>query len=326
MNEARRKLLHPTEHLVGASAFTSAGIVLQGYQKAGFAIGCGLDMDLGAAAILDANYKAPDGSSVTNFGHPDKPVDVTQISGSDIRAFTKKKFGTDDIALFEQGPSCQDFSPINKGGDAGRRGLMIMALSLIEEALPLTAVIEESSLFVADKHSDVREAYFEKVKKMPYRSAYIKRMNSIHYGSNQSRNRFVHIFVREDLEMDPIFPLPLATPPKRVRDFLPIDKFHSGHFCDKIKTKNDFMCTVTSGSPLWFYQDGKKWHPTEEELMLCDDLDPKVFKLVGTAQARKVALGNLMSPALGYEIGKTIREKILGYNRFENGLWMPNWM
>lgn len=325
MREKLRDILKPTPILTANSAFTCAGIGLQGYERAKFTITGGIDFDTRFSMMASDNYKAPDGSSIINLGHPEIPVDVTTVIGSSIRAFQKRKFGTDTVHLFEQGPTCDDYSPLNQTADFGRRDLMLEALRLISEVKPLVAVIEESDRFLSAKHKDISEPYFKIAKKMPYRSAY-KVMNAINYGSHQSRKRFIHVFVHEILEKEPIFPAPLSTPPIRVRDFLDIDRFFSGHFTDAIKTRNNFMCATTTGSPQIFEKDGVRREPTFDELMKCCDLDPETFILRGTKQAKKEALGNLMAPNLAYEIGKTIREQILGYNRYENGLWIPDGM
>ncbi len=325
MRECVSDVLKPTSILTLNSAFTCAGIGLQGYQRANFTVTGGLDFDIRFSKMADDNYQAPDGSSLINFGHPEIPVDVTTVRGSSILAFQKRKFGTDTVHLFEQGPTCDDYSPLNQTADFGRRGMMLESLRLISEVKPLVAVIEESDRFLSAKHKDISEPYFEIVRKMPYRSAY-KVMNAINYGSHQIRKRFIHIFVHEVLEKDPVFPEPLKTPPIRVRDFLDIDRFFSGHFTDEIKTRNHFMCATTTGSPQEFEKEGVRGEPTFDELMKCCDLDPETFKLRGTKQAKREALGNLMTPNLAYEIGKTIREKILGYNRFEKGLWIPDGM
>ena len=325
MREKLRDILKPTPILTLTSAFTCAGIGLQGYKRAKFTITGGLDFDCRFATMADDNYRAPDGSSVMNFGHPEIPVDVTSVRGSSIRAFQKRKFGIDTVHLFEQGPTCDDFSLLNQTADFGRRGMMLESLRLISEVKPLVAVIENSNHFLAAKHKDISERYFEIVKTMPYRSAY-RVMNAIHYGSHQMRKRFIHIFVHEMLEKEAVFPEPLKSAPIRVRDFLDIDRFFSGHFTDAIKTRDHFMGATTTGSPKEFEKDGVRREPTMEELMKCCDLDPKTFILKGCKQAKREALGNLMTPNLAYEIGKTIREKILGYNRFENGLWIPDGM
>jgi len=101
-----------------------------------------------------------------------------------------------------------------------------------------------------------------------------------------------------------------------------IDYFFSGHFSDKIKTKNHFMCTVTSSSPQWFAKDGRKWAPTIEELMSCMDLNPAQFNLASTRTALKHSFGNGIPAMLTYHIGKTIIEEVLCMERDKNGLWV----
>ena len=303
--------------LIIASAFSSAGIGMYGYVDAGFRPTYALDFDKQAAEIFDANYKYKDGSSIINVGK------VEDVKGTDIIAQVKAKTGSEVIHLLEQGPSCHDYTPLNRSGvDFGRRPLMLEALKLIEQSQPLMAVVEEVSEFLLPKHRDVSDPYFNWVKKMNYRSAYMV-MKSIHHQSNQMRERFIHIFVREDLKKNPVFPDPILGSERRVKDFLDIDYFCSGHFGDKIKTKNHFMCTVTSSSPAWFAKGNRKWKPSMEELMLCMDLDPQKFKLASTKTAQRKAFGNGIPAKLTYHIGRTLIDKVLCVERNNSGIWVP---
>ena len=288
-----------------------------GYTDAGFTPAYALDKDPKAAEIFDANHRYKDGSSIV------KVEDVYNVKGSDIVAAVKAKTGSEVIHLLEQGPTCFDYTPLKTNGkDGGRRELMLEAIRLIDESQPLTAVIEEVPEFLLAKHKDVSDLYFERVKKMNYRSAYMV-VNSIHYQSNQMRERFIHVFVHESLKKEPVFPEPILGKERRVRDFLDIDYFFSGHFSDKIKTKNHFMCTVTTGSPKWFAKSGVRWEPTMEELMLCMDLDPQRYKLASGKGAQIQNFANGIPAKLTYHIGKTLIDKVLCLERDVSGLWIP---
>lgn len=287
-----------------ASAFSSAGIGMQGYKDAGFIPAFALEKNEQAAKIFDANHRYIDGSSVMNV------KDVNDISGRDILDFIEQKTGSRVVHLFEQGPSCQDYTKLNTvGTDRGLRELMLKAIKLVGEVEPLTAVIEEVPDFLNQNNKDISDEYFEIAKGMNYYSAYMV-VNSIHYQSHQARTRFIHIFVRKDLGIAPVFPTPVLDNPTRVKDFLDIDWFHSGHFSDIMKSKYHFMCTVTSGSPKWFYKGDIKREPTKEELMKCMDLPPN-FKLVANDNVWKLALGNGIPAMLTYHIGKALKENVL---------------
>ncbi|MBS1623440.1 MAG: DNA cytosine methyltransferase [Bacteroidetes bacterium] len=327
-NEAK-ELLQPTPILSCSSTYTGAGIVIEGYKKAGFTLTAGFEYEPKYAATADANNKLPDGRSVVNFGRPDIGVDVSQLSGSSVRSFQKRIFGIERSLLFEGGPTCDDFSPLNQTGDFGRRIGMIHQLRLILETEPLVAVIEQSDKFLSHKNKDISDPYFEIVKRMPYRSTY-KIINAIHYGSRHSRKRFIHVFIHRCLEKDFVFPEPLASPVIRVKDLaafgLDIDSFCSGHFVDHYKYKNHVMCAVTGSSPATFTKGERIWTPTVKELMILCNLDPDSFIMLGSETGKRQMLGNLMSPALSYELGQIIRRDIFGYNRKENGVWVPDWI
>ena len=329
MNSEIQNLLQPTPYLACSSTWTGGAVVIEGYKQAGFTLTSGSEYEPKYAVTADANNKAPDGSSVINFGRPDIGVDVSQLHGSSINRFQKRIFGTERSMIFEGGPTCDDYTDLNTVGDFGRRDGMLHQLRLIVESQPLVAVIEQSDKFLSKKHEDISKPYFEVVRRMNYRSCY-KVMNAINYGSRHWRKRFIHVFLHECLEKDFVFPEPLKTPPIRVRDLvglgIDIDHFFSGHFVDAIKTRNHFMCAVTSGSPIWFEKNGVQWQPTIRELMILCNLDPDTFIMLGSDQTKRQVLGNLMSPALSYQLGLVIRQQVLGYNTYEKGLWIPDWM
>ncbi|PZF72580.1 DNA cytosine methyltransferase [Taibaiella soli] len=301
--------------LTVASVFCSGGIGMTGYVDAGFTPVYAADLEKQPLEIFDANFRYSNGASVTH------QENAELLIGSAIRQAVRKLTGSDTIHLLEQGPSCHDYTGLQLRGDFGRRTLMLDALRLIEEVQPMVAVIEEVPKFLLPKHKDVSDEYFARLKKMNYRSAY-RIMNTVHYESNQSRERYVHIFVHNELGIDPIFPEPILGKEKRVKDFLDVDHFFSGHFSDKIKTKNHFMCTVTSGSPEWFAKGGIKWEPTDDELKLCMDLDPKKYKSASTKTAMKQAVGNGIPAKLTYHIGKTIIDQILRLEQKHDGTWV----
>lgn len=296
--------------------FCSAGIGMAGYVDAGFTPVYAADKEKAPLEIFDANFRYSDGSSVIH------QEDAEQLHGATIKKAVDALTGGDEIHLLEQGPSCHDYTSLNTVGDFGRRTLMLDALRLISEVQPMVAVIEEVTDFLYEKNRDVSDQYFTLAKQMNYHNAYLE-MNTIHYESNQMRERFIHIFVREDLKKDPVFPEPFLGKEKRIKDFLDIDHFFSGHFSDKIKTKNHYMCTVTSGSPKWFAKDGKRREPTTEELMLCMDLDPGKYKLASNPTAQRRAFGNGIPAKLTYHIGRTIIDRILCVEKNDAGLWIP---
>lgn len=299
-----------------ASVFCSAGIGMAGYADSGLTPVYAADKEKEPLEIFDANFRYSDGSSVIH------QEDAELLKGAAITEAVKKLTGDGEIHLLEQGPSCHDYTGLNLTGDFGRRTLMLDAIRLIEEVQPKVAVIEEVTKFLLPKNKDVSDEYFARAKKMNYRNAYME-MNTIHYQSNQMRERFIHIFVREDLGKSPVFPEPILGKERRVKDFLDIDHFWSGHFSDKIKTKNHFMCTVTSGSPKWFSKNGKRWTPTTDELMKCMDLVPGRYKLASNQTAQKQAFGNGIPAKLTYHIGKTIIDKILCVEKNAAGVWVP---
>ena len=108
-------------------------------------------------------------------------------------------------------------------------------------------------------------------------------------------------------------------------DFLDIDYFWSGHFEDRVRYAYEPMTTVTSGSPDSFYKNGVMRYPTVKEIMLCQSLDPAIYRLpekYSYSTARKV-FGNGVPTMMAYHIFRTIFDQILEVEQTADGLWLP---
>lgn len=84
------------------------------------------------------------------------------------------------------------------------------------------------------------------------------------------------------------------------------------------------MCTVTSGSPVWFSKNGKKYPPSIDDLLLCMDVKKGEYIIpegVPIQQIKK-AIGNGVCVSVGYALAKTIIEQVLRLKPDGNGYFV----
>lgn len=346
------------KRIVVVSCFSGMDLFLMGCEKAGMIPGYAVERNFWASLMHSDNFKHNDGSPVINFvnitseeyqfkkSHVDengkkdmedevgiidgqhvRTVLIQEVNGHDIRTAIEAKYGKDIIILLIGGPPCQDFTILNarKKLGAGSRNILVFEyLRILRELQPDVALMEEVKEFCGKKFKPLFDEFISAAEKLPYELAYQK-MNSIHCEGYQSRVRLVCQFVHRNLNALPLFPDAQPEKAKRVKDFLDIEYFFSGHFMDRIKTQNDFMCTVTSGSPLWFYKDGLKYAPTTDERLLCFGVKKGEYKIregIPQDQVRK-AIGNGVCVDVAYALAKTIIEKMLKVQPAGDGSWIP---
>ncbi len=252
---------------------------------------------------------------------------IEEINGCDIRKSIEKKYGSEVIIVLIGGPPCQDFIRLNSKSNLGfdsRNNLVFEYLRLLSELNPDIALMEQTSEIESPKNIHIFNQFIELANQLQFKLAY-QDMNSIHYTGNQSRSRRIFQFVNNRLNANPIFPIAATENVKRVRDFLSIDYFFSGHYIDKIKTKNDFMCTVTSGSPKWFKKGDRKWRPTINELLLCMDVQSGEYIIpdfIPDGQVRK-AIGNGVCVSLSQALITTVLHSVLKVKPQGDGIFIP---
>lgn len=260
-------------------------------------------------------------------GTPMRPKSIEEYDGKVIRALLHKKYGDDVLIIQIGGPPCQDFTKLTKKkrvGTTNRNRLVFEYLRFLEGLAPDIALMEEVPDFNANgTYKELYSMFICGLSQLPYVCATMD-MNSLHYGSNQSRERKIFNIVSQKLNKLPEFPDADVTNCKRVKDFLEIDYFFSGHFTDKIKNKFHFMCTVTSGSPSAFWKNNIKRSPSIEELLLCMDVYPGDYIMPDgiPIEAQKKAIGNAVCVSLAEALAKCVTEKTLGLVSDGNGNWI----
>lgn len=305
--------------LLAVSVFSGGGLMDLGAHLAGIPTIYGLEIDPRFAAFHAMNFKHPDGSPVIRIG------DVRKLDMDEVLEIMFRYYGPEaTIAFLMGGPTCTDFTPLNKKRNKGPDSncwLVIDYLDVVQKVNPLIAVMEQVPDFLTDDF--FFPLFVEKARAMNY-NVVVKVMNALLYEGNSIRERAVTILVRNDLNKMPVFPEPIPSGIKMSGDFLEIEKFKSGHFNDRDRYPFEPMTTVTGGSPKRFYKN-KIWrNPNEREIMLCQSVDPAKYilpKKYSYSVFRKV-FGNGVPTMMAYHIFRTLISEVLELRKNESGIWV----
>lgn len=344
--------------IVGVSLFSNLDLFLKGLVKLGVLPGFACEINKWPAMIHATNFKYPDGTPVLtpcveitwedvlkikergkeeglNLSHLwwkqegkyYRHKGVEEINGREIRELCEKIYGQDIIIILIGGPPCGDLTKLNHSRDRGRTKLIFEFLRVLKELDPDVALMEEAEELLEKQERETLIKFLQHSKLLPYKLAYMH-MNAIHYPEGrQSRTRTISMFVANRLGKLPVFPKAEPEKAKRVGELIDIDHWFSGNFTDRIKTKNDFMSTLTSGAPLWFAKDGVKRKPTFEEKMYFmgaekgDFILPEGVKI--PQHELSLAAGNGVCMNLSHALATTIIEKILFLKYDGDGFFVP---
>lgn len=346
------------KRIIVVSCFSGMDLFLLGCVKAGMFPGFAVEKNFWASLMHAANFKHTDGTPVINFvnitseeyqskkAHTDKngkkdqedevgiiegqyvrTISIEEVNGAEMRKAVEARYGKDIIIVLIGGPPCQDYTKQNhrRNVGAGSRNLLVLEyLRILKELNPDVALMEQVPDFNGPQFKDIFEQFTAEALKLPYEFGY-QQMNSIHYDGYQSRWRLLFQFVHKKWNSQPVFPETHPERAKRIKDFLDVDHVFTGNFTDKIKNKNHLMPTVTSGSPAWFAKAGKKYPPSNDELLLCFGVKKGEYVLgdhIPQVQKRK-AIGNGVCVDVAYALATTVIEKVLKLKPAGDGLFLP---
>jgi len=265
---------------------------------------------------------------------------IQEVNGRKIRADIEAIYGKDIIIVVTGGPPCQLYTKLSKKGRKGSsetddknqknaRQLILEYLRVLGELVEggdnVLAVMEQVPELMSKKYEKDLKHFIDEAKKLPFNFS-SEKLCSLHYGGNQNRWRVIFQFMHKNYDKQPSFPVADTVNVKRVKDFLPhVDHFFSGHFEDKVKTKNHFMCTVTNGSPKYFEAKGKKWTPTEDELLLCFDIQKGeyLFPPDIKKEHRKQAIANAVCLSVSFALAQNMITNLLHLEHVGNGYFKP---
>jgi len=249
---------------------------------------------------------------VAEDGSAKRPERIQEVNGKTLRERCHELYGKDIWIVLIGGPPCTDFSKLNVHNDGARNKLVFEYLRVLKELKPDVAVMEEVPDILDKNHKELYYDFLDQVASCNYEVAY-QEMNALHYEGCQSRRRCITIMVSEALNKQPSFPVPNPDSAMRVGEVFDIDYYFSGHFEDKIRNKNHWLCTVTGGSPKWFAKGDKVWNPSIQDKLRIQGLKNNMrYEMPeGTPiDQQNKAIGNGVPINLSYHIAKSIMEDI----------------
>ena len=263
--------LKNTNGYTAVSTFSGGGGSCLGHEMAGF------DMAWASEFV-------PEAQTTYRLNHPGTLLDtrdIRNVTGADILSAIGK--GVGEIDLFDGSPPCSSFSTagkrdkgwgeVKKYSDVEQRtdDLFYEYSRLIGETRPRTFVAENVAGLVRGTAKGYFQRIMRRLKAHGYRVS-ARVLDAQWLGVPQRRKRLIVIGVREDLELDPVFPGPLPYY-YSVRDVLPwigravYDSSGTGGFArqrDYTDTPAPTI-TVSGGAAPWHHKiyDAE---PTAEEL------------------------------------------------------------
>ncbi|TAH43651.1 MAG: DUF2075 domain-containing protein [Bacteroidetes bacterium] len=349
--------------IVVVSLFSGMDLFLLGMILSGMIPGFAVEKNIYAALMHAANYKNPDGTSVIEFiniseeeyiyrkkfkvkktkpledtciktadGQFIRTKEISEVSGREIAESIERRFGKDVFVIVIGGPVCHDLTKLNTKrnlGEGSRNLLMKEYVRVVKElneyGCASICIMEQVTDLGLEKHAEIYDDVVKAMLELPYRIAEAD-LCSLHMGGNQNRLRKYFFLINNNLNTDPVFPEQDDVNVKRVRDFLPhVEYFRPGQFNKNIKDKNDFMCTVTGSSPEAFYEDGKEFLPSIDNLLLCFDVEKGMYIIPDGIPHNQVrmAIGNAVCVSAAKAFAKIIIEKILCVKPDGDGYWVP---
>lgn len=339
------------KRIVYVSVFSGLDFLGLSLERNGLLAGFSCERNIYAALMNVARCKHPDGTPVMEIieitkeeylqrkeqglaenvtrlnGKYIRSRTIEEITGQQIREVIEKRYGKDVLIFLIGGPPCQDYTKLNLGNHKGRNTLVFEYLRVLRELQPDVAIMEEVMDITSPKHQEIWDEFIKQSLSISadYQFATLE-MNALNYGGHQFRNRLACQWVKGGM---PIFPLPVSEPPKRAGELVALDYFFSGTMTDLVKTKDHYMCCITSGSPRWFANrvDGEmvKREPTVDELLMFQGVKPGEIIIpdyIPKGQVRK-AIGNGVEVNLFTLLAKTIIEKALRLKHIGDGWFVP---
>lgn len=146
-------------------------------------------------------------------------VEIDKYAVKSFNAMHNTNFEPQDICKWDKniecdlimhGSPCQDFSLAGKqaGGDEGsgtRSSLMYETIRIVEKLKPKYVIWENVKNVISKKHIHNFNNYLEKMKNIGYTS-YYQVLNAKDYGIPQNRERVFTISIRNNINLDFVFP------------------------------------------------------------------------------------------------------------------------
>jgi len=283
------------------STFAGCGGSSLGYKWAGYRELLAIDFDKNAVETFKLNFDAPIWQR-----------DIKDVTGNEILEFCKIKKG--ELDILDGSPPCQGFSTAGKQEVSdSRNDLFLEFVRLIKDLQPKVFVMENVSGMIKGKMKGVFNEILRTLKGLDYKVK-CKLMNAKYYEVPQSRERVIFIGVREDLGVEPVYPVPLRKIIS-VKDVLVGRKsipqfYHRGQFDKKRQPTTRPIQTIIKTMSARFIESGTERKIAIEEVRLLQTF-PGEYCMVGSDGQKWQRIGNSVPPKMMYHIAKTIKEEML---------------
>lgn len=176
-------------------SFCGPGGMSLGLERAGFSPALSFDLDEWSVKTHRANLAGP---CIV--------ADASQVSGEELLSAIQAEPG--DLSLFAGGPPCQGFSKQKRGAHHGdeRNRLVLEFTRLVREIEPKAFIFENVAIF-GKKRGRLYLALMRE--QLRHYDLYPNFYNSADYGLAQTRERFVMVGLRRDLNT--VFRIPEPT-------------------------------------------------------------------------------------------------------------------
>lgn len=198
--------------------FSGCGGLSLGFQRAGFKILGGVEMDTKAARSHAINFCK--GTSQEVLEQHAKPLDITRTPPDRfLQDVLGKKDALNVVDVIVGGPPCQAFARIGRAKlravmdhpqaylQDERAVLYIRFLEYVEFFRPLAVLVENVPDILNYGNTNIAEEIASSLDDLGYRCAYTL-LNAAHYDVPQYRLRFFLLAFRSDLNLTPAFPQP----------------------------------------------------------------------------------------------------------------------
>lgn len=320
------------------STFSGVGGSCLGYRMAGY-------------RVLWANEFMPAAQEIYKLNHPNSILntdDIRDVTGQDIL----NAIDGQEIDIFDGSPPCDSFSTAGKKSKLWGKekkyyektqstdDLFFDYARLIKETQPKVFIAENVSGLV----KGVSKGYFKIILQALRDCGYnvkARLLDAQWLGVPQARQRVIFIGVRNDLNLEPVFPSPLSY------NYLVIDAIPDvlDESDDKITSDNDLRpykayslwleTEMGKNHPVRFnltrlhpYRpcptlttrnnpgEGALYHPIHPRVMTIDELKllqsfPSDFDFIGDVSKQRARIGLSVPPVMMSHIANTVRHQIL---------------
>ena len=282
------------------SIFCGTGGSSLGYKWAGFKELLAIDFDKHAVECFKLNFK-------------EVPIwhrSICDITSDDILKFCKIKKG--ELDVLDGSPPCQGFSTAGKRKVTDKRNDLFKEYKrLIEGLEPKVFIMENVSGMAKGKMKGKFIEIIKELKSLPYRVK-VKQMNAKYYRVPQSRERIIFIGVRNDLKLNPVFPIATKFCKNDILEIIPDILFSKGDNRSGWTPYHKGLVTITKtefSNGFIKCRSGIRNLTINEVKRFCTF--PDSWKLTGKKSKQWARLGNAVMPKFMQAIAETIKKEIL---------------